>query len=141
MRGANIQVLHKCVEDFGAALRSVDALQHWSHVGRLNRLQDLGDGLQMDVLDFVSTASSLSTSSSSTHLHSLILSAHWCALTCTSERTLCITSANKLPDLSSDLAHLSLGDVWEGREESGDVEVLGGLWVQGVNVDCAPVVG
>lgn len=51
-----------------------------------------------------------------------------------------IASPQELPDLLADVAHLGIGDGGEGRVEGGGVEVRGGVRVEQVDVDGAPVV-
>lgn len=64
-----------------------------------------------------------------------------CSFQSAAQRPLGVSAAQQLPHLLADGADLRLGDGRKGRVQGRDIEILRGFGVEGVNVDCAPVVG
>lgn len=54
-RGHNAQVLHEHIQQLATAVALVYALEHGRHLARLDRLEDLDDGLQVCVLWIIIT--------------------------------------------------------------------------------------
>jgi hypothetical protein len=121
-RGGDQQVFHQDIQDLAAALRAEDPLQHRRHLARLDALQHLDHGLQVQVL-------------------ALVVGAVRGALQRAAQRALGIAAAEELAHLLADGADLAVGDGGERGVERGGVEVGGGVGVERVDVYGAPVIG
>lgn len=62
-RGHNAQVLHEHIQQLATAVALVYALEHGRHLARLDRLEDLDDGLQVCVLGIITRQQHKSLSS------------------------------------------------------------------------------